>query len=176
MKKVLVLNRDYQPLQIITWRKAFVKMFSEANPVSVVDYYDDFVVRSMDKVHRVPSVLVIRNKYVRYKREVSDLANYRKYIYVRDSYNCQYCDKSFKDIELTVDHVVPKSKGGPNTWTNLVTCCKPCNSKKGDKSTHEAKMFPTNVPRGIRNIDLQRWYFMSHKLEDDWEPYLRHIL
>ena len=176
MKRVLVLNRDYTPLQIISWKKAFIKMNSPQRPVDVVEFYKDLTVRSATRSHPVPSVLVIRNRYVKYKREVHDMGNYRKYIYVRDKNTCQYCTDEFQDVDLTVDHVYPRSKGGANSWQNLVTCCKPCNSRKADKLTHEAKMWPVNEPRPLRDIDLQRYYFMSHKIEEEWKPFLKHIM
>lgn len=175
-KKVLVLNRDYMPLHVISWKKAFVKLYSPQQPVSVVKLYEDFSVNSAYREHKVPAVLVVRNTFVKYKRKVLKNGNYRKYVYVRDKNKCQYCGEVFDDRDLTVDHVHPKSKGGSNDWTNLVTCCQPCNTKKADRFCQEAKMFPRNPPRELKDIDLMRYYFMSHNIEPEWEEFVSHIL
>lgn len=176
MKKVLILNKDYQPLQIIDWKKAMVKLFSETSPVDVVKFYDDFKIRTVNDEYEVPAVLVIRNRYVKYKRKASKQTGFRKYVYVRDNFTCQYCEENFFESELTVDHVQPKSRGGSNEWENLVTCCKKCNIKKGNRLPKEIKMFPKNNPRPLKDIDLMRYYFMSHKIEPEWEDYVSHIL
>ena len=175
-KKVLVLNRNYHPLQVITWKKAFVKLYSPQKPVDVVEYYDDFFKSSSYREHQVPAVLVVKNKFVKYKRRVSDFGNYRKYVYVRDKNVCQYCLNEFNERDLTVDHVHPKSRGGSNDWINLVTSCQTCNAKKADRLTNEANMFPKKPPRPLKDVDLLRYYFQSHKIESEWEPYLKHIL
>ena len=175
-KKVLVLNRNYQPLHVISWQRAFVKLYSPQNPLAVVEYYEGYTKSSAYKEHKVPAVMVVRNKFVNYKRKVSEFGNYRKYVYVRDKHTCQYCLSEFDERSLTVDHVYPRSRGGSNDWENLVTSCQNCNAKKADKLTHEAKMFPKKPPRPLKDVDLMRYYFQSFKVEPEWEPYLKHIL
>ena len=153
-----------------------VKLLMEESPVAVVKNYKDFFVNTVSDTYQVPAVLVVRDRYVKYKRKISKNANYRKYIYVRDKYTCQYCNESFFETDLTVDHVNPKSRGGGNEWENLVTCCKKCNIKKGDRLPKEIKMFPKNNPRPLKDIDLMRYYFMSHEIEPEWEDYISHII
>lgn len=175
MKKVLLLNKDYQPLRVMSWKEAFVKLYGPSNSVDVVRFYDDFVVHSAYKTHKVPAVMVVRSRYVNFKRKVKPGANYKKYVYVRDKYLCQYCGKNCNYNELTVDHVKPKSKGGSNSWTNLVTCCIDCNNKKADMSCEEAKMFPKWKPRPITDFDLKKLYFESYYIEPEWKPYMPYI-
>lgn len=175
MKKVLLLNKNYQALRVMSWKEAFVKMYSPSNSVEVVSHYDDFVVHSAYRAHKVPAVMVVRSKYVDFRRKVKKGANYKKYVYVRDGYVCQYCGKDCDRNELTVDHVIPKSKGGSNSWTNLVTCCKDCNNKKGDLSCEQAKMFPKWKPREITDFDLKKLYFESHNIEPEWLDYIPYV-
>lgn len=70
----------------------------------------------------------------------------RSVLYARDRYLCAYCGDNFENKSLTIDHVHPKSRGGKNTWVNCVTACKPCNMRKGNKTTEEAKMHLLYVP------------------------------
>lgn len=176
MKKVLLLNKDYQPLRVMSWKKAFIKLYGPTNTVDVVRYYDDFSVKSVSREHKVPAVLIVRSAYVKFKRKVKGAANYKKYVYVRDEYKCQYCGKHCDRNDLTVDHVIPKSKGGSNSWTNLVTCCTKCNHAKGDLSCEKARMFPKWTPRPITDFDLKKLYFESHKIEPEWHDYMPYIV
>lgn len=176
MKKVLLLNKDYQPLRVMSWKAAFVKMFSPSNNVEVVKYYDDLTVRSAYKTHKVPAVMVVRSGFVNFKRKVKKEANYKKYVYIRDGYKCQYCGKECSQSDLTVDHVVPKSKGGSNNWTNLVTSCIECNNRKADKSCQQANMFPKWTPRPITDFDLKKLYFDSYKIEPEWHEFMPYLV
>jgi hypothetical protein len=84
----------------------------------------------------------------------------RRLIYNRDDHRCYLCGKHFKDEDLTIDHMIPKSKGGRNTWTNLVTCCFKCNHAKGDKTLQEIKMTPKFLPQ-----DMKRSNILSIKMD-----------
>lgn len=175
MKKVLLLNKNYQPLRVMSWKSAFVKMYSQTKSVDVVKYYDNLEVHSAYMKHKVPAVLVVRSTFVKYSRKVKKNANYKKYVYVRDNYVCQYCGKHCDSKDLTVDHVIPKSKGGSNSWVNLVTCCVSCNNKKADMSCEKANMFPKWKPREITDFDLKKLYFESHKIEPEWHEFMPYI-
>jgi 5-methylcytosine-specific restriction endonuclease McrA len=92
----------------------------------------------------------------------------RKNILRRDLYKCQYCNRS--DVPLTIDHVAPKSKGGDDTWENLVAACIHCNNKKGDRTPEDAKMTLRKRPTKPSHIT-----FMKHfvgKIDDQWKPFL----
>jgi len=114
-----------------------------------------------------PAVIVL-NKYVR-KFQFSLTCN-RKNVFWRDSYQCQYCTKYFKYSELTMDHVLPKSMGGPKTWENIVTCCKSCNGKKKDMTPKEANMPLLKKPYRprVKMIDLYR----NINIEKEWKQFL----
>jgi CRISPR/Cas system Type II protein with McrA/HNH and RuvC-like nuclease domain len=137
MSNVLVLNFDYTPLNVTSIRRGFVLVDkgkaeivkSDENPITAG--YNTYV-----------RPLIIRLlKYI--KHHVRTLRASRPGIYKRDNYECVYCG-SKKD--LTLDHVLPKSRGGGNDWTNLVTSCFKCNLKKGNKTPDEAKMFMRQKP------------------------------
>jgi len=131
MDKVLVLNSDYTPINVTTVTRGFVLVSkgkaeilkSGENPI--IAGYQTFV---------RPVIIRLLN-YVRYR--VKNLKINRNRIFKRDDHQCVYCGSK---RNLTIDHVVPKSKGGNNTWANLVTCCSPCNRKKGDKTPEQANM------------------------------------
>jgi 5-methylcytosine-specific restriction endonuclease McrA len=129
---VLLLNADAQPLSFlplstISWQTAVKTLFSDR--ASVVKNYDDLFLHSSRLTIPVPSIIM----FTSYHRSPSKAKYNRKNLYVRDDYCCQYCGGKFTTADLTIDHVVPKSKGGKLTWENSVTACKSCNWKKSDK-------------------------------------------
>lgn len=141
MTDVLVLNKDAQPLSmlpvsVIPWQTAIRLCFLEK--VRPLEYYPDWVVRSPSTTLRVPSV-VITTDYIKWNRIVK---YNRQNIYLRDNYTCQLCGEKPGLAALTLDHVVPRSKGGKSNWTNMVTCCKRCNEKKGDNEAIVPKKMP----------------------------------
>ena len=117
-KNTLKLDAAWQPLEIIDSFKAF-NMCLTGRAKLVLSYDSE-----------VPSVIVL-NKYVR--RFNFSLTCNRRNVFWRDGNQCQYCFNFFKNSELTMDHVKPKSLGGPKSWENIVACCKGCNSKKKNK-------------------------------------------
>lgn len=129
---VLLLNADAQPLSLlplstISWQNAIKAMFSDK--VHVVKDYDNLFINSSSISLPVPSIVMLNT----YHRPPTKAKYTRKNLYIRDSYCCQYCGENFIHSELTIDHVVPKSKGGKLTWENSVSACAPCNFKKNDR-------------------------------------------
>jgi len=131
MDKVLVLNADYTPLNITTVFRGFV----------LVDKGKAEILKSSDlpisaglKTFARPLIIRLLN-YVKYR--IGKLKISRNRIFKRDGYQCTYCGSK---RNLTVDHILPKSRGGQNTWTNLITCCSSCNRRKGDKTPEESNM------------------------------------
>lgn len=114
-----------------------------------------------------PAVIVL-NKYVR-KFQFTLTCN-RRNVFWRDHNQCQYCAKFFKQSEMTMDHVLPKSKGGPKTWDNIVASCKGCNGKKKDRTPKEANMPLIRKPYSprVRMIDLYR----NIEIPNEWEDFL----
>ena len=137
MSTVLVLNYDYTPLNVTSIRRGFVLV--DKGKAEVVKSDESPIITSY-KIYIRP-VIIRLLKYIKY--QTRGLRANRTRIYKRDSHECVYCG-SKKD--LTLDHVLPKSRGGGNEWTNLVTSCFNCNLKKGNKTPDEAKMMMKHRP------------------------------
>jgi len=134
MKDVLLLNQSYEPISIINWKKAITLVTLEK--VEVVEEYDRNI-RSRFLVIKMPAVVRLLRAFRRPRKRVKFN---RQNILARDRGKCQYCGIRYPAKELTYDHVIPKSRGGKTRWENIVTCCVPCNLKKGDKTPQEANM------------------------------------
>jgi len=124
----LILSRDWQPLFFLPVRQAFLLVFT--GRAKIIVPFKHFTLRSVSKTFKVPAVArILSLSYKRfYAKRPSKLA-----IYFRDNFTCAYCGKQLTLSECTIDHVVPRSKGGDWSWENLVTACKECNSKKADR-------------------------------------------
>ena len=161
-RAVLVLNANYAPMMVCTAKRAICMGYLDK--VDILSSYNDKV-HSPTKAFDLPSVIKIKD-YVRYDNLSVDLN--RKNVIARDEYVCQYCGVS--KIQLTIDHVIPKGKGGVDTWENLVAACKPCNQKKGDKMPDEAGMLPKRDPK--RPNRLHYFQKFVKEQQQDWRPYL----
>lgn len=145
--KCLLLNSDYSPLKILSWKQAMVLEFRHKDntnsPIEILCYHEnDSVCGTNDRLFLIPSVIKLNRYFNIYKRHITFS---RKNLFIRDNFLCQYCGKHFPNNQLTYDHVVPKSRYKPNyrvstNWTNIVTSCRSCNSKKGNKTPQEAGM------------------------------------
>ncbi|HRA48780.1 MAG TPA: HNH endonuclease [Thermomicrobiales bacterium] len=129
---VLVLNQNYEPLNICNIRRAIVLVFD--GKAEVLEEYD-LALRSATREFASPSVIRLVNMIKRPRPKVKLT---RREIFIRDDHVCQYCGRRTGD--LTLDHIHPRSKGGQHTWLNLVTACRACNHRKGGKSLAEARM------------------------------------
>jgi 5-methylcytosine-specific restriction endonuclease McrA len=123
---VLKLDSAFKPIEVISWEEAIVLTW--LNKAWAVEFSDKWV-HSATKAFQIPSVIVLF-RYV--DQKFFTLPCTRKNVLIRDNNQCQYCAKSFREADLTLDHVVPRSKGGKSTWKNVVAACKPCNQKKRD--------------------------------------------
>jgi CRISPR/Cas system Type II protein with McrA/HNH and RuvC-like nuclease domain len=131
MSVVLVLNSDYSPLNVTSLQRGFVLV--DKGKAEVIKKGENDIVTSVGNFVR-PLVIRLLN-YIRFRPKTIKVN--RKRIFKRDGYSCQYCGSK---RNLTIDHVIPRSRGGTNTWKNMVTCCFRCNSTKGDKTPSEANM------------------------------------
>lgn len=159
---VLVLNRGYVPVRTTTVRDAFVKLFTEVAEavwvedgsyvghsfhswaeVSELKRRCDDAPPETDWVH-TPSLSLLVPRVIRllsYDRlPVRSVRLTRRNIYQRDNYTCQYTGRRLKPSDLNIDHVIPRSRGGKNTWENLVTCSQAANNRKGNRTPEEAGM------------------------------------
>lgn len=162
-RKVLVLNQSYEPLCISNVRRAVVLLY--LGKAEVIEPLDHQFLRSMRLRLPVPSIV----RLLLYKRvPTRKVVLSRKNILVRDNFQCQYCGR--KNIPLTVDHVVPRVKGGTIKWENLVCACVFCNNKKGNRRPAEAGMNLRRIPRIPDYISFLS--FLVDKVHDEWKPYL----
>lgn len=165
----LVLNADYRPLSyfplsVCSWQEALKNVFLDR--VNIVQEYDE-IVRSPSRAFRLPAVVSLKT-YVRPPRQP---AFTRFNVFLRDLFSCQYC-KAKED--LTFDHVVPRSRGGRTTWTNVVAACSPCNLKKGGQLPRESGMAPAQAPRQPTVAELYEKgrSFPRGYLHESWHDYL----
>lgn len=129
---VLLLNADYEPLNVCDLRRAFRLLFGEK--AEVIEY-DHTEIRTPTEVLRAPSVIKLQ---YRIKRPRPRVRLSRREVFIRDGHMCQYCGE--RTAHLTLDHVVPRHRGGGHSWDNLVTACGSCNHRKGGRLPDEAGM------------------------------------
>lgn len=162
-RRVLVLNQDYNPISICTIQRAFLLVYFEK--AELISKINGSLLRTVNRSFPMPAVIKLRN-YVNipYKGVVLTRQN----VFKRDGFECQYCGTK-KD--LTLDHVIPKAKGGKSTWINLITACKKCNTQKGDYSPEEIGFSLRNSPYKPNYILFLRDF--SGYAHDEWIPYLK---
>lgn len=132
--RVLILNQTFEPLQVCTARRAVVLLFTgKAERVEDTSR----VIRSPSTILALPSVIRL-HRFIRKPAQPSIAFN-KKNILKRDAHTCQYCGRNGGE-RMTIDHVIPKSMGGRTVWENVVSACRTCNLRKGNKSLDEAGM------------------------------------
>jgi 5-methylcytosine-specific restriction endonuclease McrA len=160
--KALVLNTTYEPLSIVTSRRAVVLVISDKADVVEAQ---ELRWHSERTSFQVPSVVRLR-RFVRvpYLRRVPLT---RSAVFARDGNRCQYCGRSAECL----DHVIPRSKGGTHTWENVVACCRTCNVRKADRFLPETSMRLVTKPQVPRRHD---WVYasMGFPVDPAWHPYL----
>jgi len=161
---VLKLDSSFKPIEIISWEEAF--LLTWLNKAYAVEYSDKWV-HSARKAFQIPSVIVLF-RYI--EEKFFTLPCTRKNIMIRDENRCQYCDGAFRDADLTIDHVIPRSKGGKTVWTNVVIACKPCNQQKSDQLLSQTPFtLPTSPKKpSYRSIIKKRIKTSNVK----WKEYL----
>ena len=169
MDSTLVLNATYEPLQVVSWRRA-VRMLFQGKVEVVAEYEREL--RSVSITIRMPSVLRLLH-YVRVKPHHSRPRFSRANIYARDSHRCQYCARAFPPADLTYDHVIPVARGGQKTWENIVTCCVRCNREKGDRTPEEAGLNLLKSPRAPSGVhDKIRLHLQYKAPPESWRDFL----
>lgn len=166
MFKALLINTNYQPLRFLNERRAIKLLFKEER-VDILEYWNEKI-HYVNGYFKYPSVIRLKT-YVKYTP-----ANYkftRDGVFRRDNYHCKYCNIPLNNKTVTIDHVIPKSKGGTTDWLNCVTSCKDCNSWKMNLSLDEAKMklkSPALIPKVSLKDEME---FISPK-HDSWISYI----
>lgn len=158
-----MLNQNYEAMSICNVQRAVVLLIlGKAELISAKDHRQISSIR-----YAVPYPSVVRLRiyiHVPYKKIVLS----RKNILRRDLYKCQYCGRS--DLALTLDHVIPRSKGGDDSWENLVTACVKCNNKKGDRTPEDAGMAMKKRPSKPSHITYMKHF--AGRVDEHWKPYL----
>lgn len=163
--QVLVLNQTYEPLNVTTVRRA-LRLVSRRK--AEVLERNGAVIRSPSVTIEAPSV--VRMLY-RVKRPVPELKLTRRSVFARDDHTCQYCGRT--DAPLTIDHVVPRSRMGSTTWSNVVASCIRCNNLKGDRLPREAGMRLRKVPRRPQYTPyISLPVFLAAQRSGKWTQYL----
>ena len=166
MEWTLLLNFTFEPLKIVTWKKAVLMVMLEK--VEVIKEYER-IIRGVSFALRLPAVIRL-NRFI--KRGRPHVKFSRQNLYGRDKRRCQYCGFPFQHKELTYDHVIPRSRGGQTEWTNVVTCCTACNLKKGGRTPEEAGMFLIQKPKTPIWIPLLTMSLGIEETPDPWKDYL----
>lgn len=184
-RQVLVLNRHWVAVHVCTVRRALTLLFEELARVVTEDFEaHDFqswreisafangthpVIRTPNFNLLLPQVIVLS----RYQRVPPRTVKFnRRNIFLRDQHQCQYCGRRPKEDDLTIDHVIPKSRGGHTIWENVVLACTSCNAKKGSRLADECGMTPIRLPK------KPPWTISLHQLQinDDnrtlWQKFL----
>ncbi|HOP07945.1 MAG TPA: HNH endonuclease [candidate division Zixibacteria bacterium] len=161
-RSVLMLNQNYEPLTVCSARRAVVLLFS--GKAEMIETADGLQIHTVSTSYPVPSVVRLwQYCKVPYKKIMLT----RKNILTRDGHRCQYCGTTRGP--MTVDHVIPKTLGGGDTWENLVCACTRCNNRKSDRTPEQADMKLRRTPtRPTLIAFLQRKVAVS----DVWKPYL----
>ena len=160
-----------------------LKLDSSFRPVAVVEAVEALVmcligkarmieshqqeIKTVSKSFALPAVIVL-NRYVKFR--FAYVACNRNNVLHRDDFTCQYCAKSFSNDKLTLDHVIPKSRVGTNTWENLVTACKKCNQRKGNLTPKESGMNLLRKPKQPKASLLRS--LKKEQISPQWKNYL----
>jgi 5-methylcytosine-specific restriction endonuclease McrA len=161
MRRSLVLNASYEPLGVVPWQRAVWMVLDEQADLLEAG---DGMVRSPSTSLSVPSVIRLRRMVSAPRRRSVPVS--RRAVFARDEYRCQYCDERADSI----DHVLPRSRGGADVWDNLVAACRPCNTRKRDRTPDEAGMRllrPCRAP-----TDAASFVLGPIGVPDHWKPYL----
>ena len=166
MRGALVLNATYEPLSVVPVRRAACLVIDDK-----ADVIEDDGTFLRSETIALPSPLVIRLRYlvrVPYHRRTSMS---RRAIFARDEFRCQYCG----GIAESIDHIVPKSRGGQHVWENVAAACRRCNHDKRDRTPEEAGMRlarPPHAPRESAWVAISMFGGPAGGVPDEWKPYL----
>jgi 5-methylcytosine-specific restriction endonuclease McrA len=163
--RTLLLDNSYRPVKIISWTRALTLDYQDK--VTIVETYDR-VVRSPSHEFVLPAVIALK-QYLRYRP--LKVRYSKRNIFLRDGYCCQYCGDMFPKHELTIDHVLPKSRGGRSTWENVTTACERCNHAKGDRMPKEAGMVLLTQPERP-DASTPALIGAQGPVPDEWKHYL----
>lgn len=164
--RTLVLNAGYEPMQLITWQRALcLVMIGKAE---IVAEYNKMV-RTVREQYAMPSVVRL-TRYVRVVKRLGLVRCTRKNILIRDNYQCQYCGVTCHPSTITIDHVIPKCRGGRTQWNNVVAACAACNRRKGDRPLTDSGLNLLKPPARPTWQEMMRAF--DEPFLHDWLPFL----
>lgn len=166
--RTLLLNATYEPIKIVSWQKAVVLWFQDK--VEIIEFSTIHVFSSC-KSFQLPSILRLKS-YV-HKNHMHHIRFSRENVYLRDNYTCQYCGKFCSHKELTLDHVIPVSKNGPKSWTNVVSACRTCNQRKANKTPQNAGMPLLSEPKAPSWLPSPELDPLRNRFPEEWLSYLK---
>lgn len=164
MAWVLLLNASYEPLHVCSWQRA-VRLLYKGKAVAVQDNPE----RTLGHGYALPVVIRLL-QYI--KTPYKEVPLSRKNVLHRDGYSCQYCGSR---NDLTIDHILPRSRGGGDSWLNVTTACTRCNVKKGNRTPEEAKMpllAKPYKPQHSFTFELSKHYRQKQAHFEHWRQYL----
>lgn len=167
---VLLLNSTYEPLRFINYFRA-VKLLLKDKVDIIEEWGDDFVFNSVTQKIKMPAVVRIK-KYVNVSR-FKQIKFSKNALYHRDNWMCQYCGKKLIGKELTMDHIIPRSKGGRTDWTNCATCCIPCNIKKGNKSLSESGLTLLKKAQTPTHFEIITGHKNKYVIHESWKKFFK---
>jgi 5-methylcytosine-specific restriction endonuclease McrA len=169
MEQTLVLNASYEPLNIVSWKRALTLLIQ--GKVEVLAEYDREI-HSISFTIKLPSVLRLLS-YVKARKRFQHVKFCRANIYARDNHTCQYCGTRCASEDLTFDHVTPAVKGGGKDWENIVTCCFKCNHRKGGRTPREAGMRLIRQPKEPKWVPSMLQITIGFRsAPESWRDYL----
>jgi 5-methylcytosine-specific restriction endonuclease McrA len=163
--RTLVLTPWYLPYRIVSWQHAITLMCLQKVEL-VVPY--DALVRSPSVSLPLPAVIRMHKKVHadRYRIRFS-----RINVFMRDGFRCMYCGQQHPSDGLTFDHVVPRSQGGRTEWENILSACERCNTQKGNRTPHEAKMVPLRPPFKPRSLPMRPPRMDLARIPEEWRDF-----
>ncbi len=157
-----MLNQDYSPITTCSMERAFILVFLDK--AELLTHAEDEAIRTVDQSYPMPAVIrLFRYINLPYRGVVLTRQN----VFKRDKFACQYCGSS---KTLTLDHIIPRSKGGKTSWSNLVTACQPCNTRKGDRTPDQANLKLRSKPQKPTYMMFLRDH--AGGMRKEWQPFL----
>ena len=163
MSQCLLLNADYSFMNVVDWKRALRLVVK--NKVTVLTYSEQCIRGAEGLVMRIPAVL----KLVKLIRSVyrNRVPFSKKNVVIRDGFICAYCGA--RGGKMTIDHIIPRSRGGPSNFENCVACCRKCNVEKGSRTPNEAKMYLQRRPHQPTISEFLRLRLQRLGIDDLWE-------
>ena len=168
MDNALLLNASYEPLRVVNWKKAITLLWQ--GKVEVLEVHDRDI-RGFSITIKLPSVIRLL-RLIKIKEAHHNVRFSRANIFARDKYRCQYCGKKGKSDEHTFDHVIPISRGGQKSWSNIVTACIRCNSRKSGHTPAECGMKLLRKPTKPRWSPTLTITIGIRAFPENWRDYL----